>query len=82
MPEKISKLPPAKVINSGIALSRNTMYKTTSTGIRTMLINVSDLRSRLSINRLPFLVRKSKIIVSNTGAVASMNLGGIVEVSV
>jgi hypothetical protein len=47
-----------------------------------MLINVRDLRSRWSINRLPFLVRKSKIIASNAGAVASINLGGTVEVSV
>src|SRR5947207_2441100 len=82
MPARISKFLPAKVINSGTALFRNSQYKTNSTGMRTILNRVNMRRSILLINLLPPLVANNKMIVSNGGATANIKRGGRLVVSV
>jgi hypothetical protein len=80
-PERISGFLPLKVINSGIALLRNSQNKTNSTGILTTCKRVRNLEFRLSIYRLPADVR-NRITISNTGgAINSRKRGGIVVVS-
>jgi hypothetical protein len=81
MPARISKFLPAKVINSGTALFRNSQYNTNSTGIRTILNTVRVRKSILLINLLPALVANNKMIVSSGGATAKIKRGGNPEVS-
>src|SRR5438552_1767317 len=80
MPEMMSKFLPAKVIKPGISLCVASKYNITSTGIRTICTNVNLLRSRLSLNDLPFFVTSKRIMSKRAGTITSANLGGTAEV--